>query len=140
VLALDSNFQAVYETLADSYLGKGLYEEAVATLQKSLILEGASEEEVVGLADAYATSGEMGYWQWQLDYVKERAKQAYVRPIAFAEFYAQLGEKDQAFEWLEKAYQERDGGLVFLNVRQEWDPLRDDPRFQDLLRRMNLQP
>jgi len=140
ILDIDPNFQRSYATLAVVYFQKGLYEDAVAALQKQLILGGASEEEVAGLANAYATSGEKGYWQWQLDYAKERAKQQYVRPSDFAEFYAQLGEKDQAFEWLEKAYQERDGGLVFLNVDREYDPLRDDPRFQDLLLRMNLEP
>ncbi len=50
-----------------------------------------------------------------------------------------LGEKDQAFEWLERSYQERDLG-AWLRVELQWDPLRDDPRFTDLLRRMNLEP
>jgi len=63
-----------------------------------------------------------------------------VSPTLFARHYARLGEKDQAFEWLEKAYQEHEGGLIFLKVDQWADPLRDDPRFHDLLRRMNLEP
>ena len=48
--------------------------------------------------------------------------------------------KDQALEWLETAYEQRDGRLIFLKVVPLWDPFRDDPRFQDLLRRMNLEP
>jgi len=52
--------------------------------------------------------------------------------------YAGLGGKDQAFEWLERAYDERDKGILFLMVDPPLDPLRSDPRFQDLLRRMNL--
>ena len=63
-----------------------------------------------------------------------------IAPSLFAEYHAQLGEKDQAFEWLETAYDQRDGQLSFLNVMPLWDPLRDDPRFHDLLRRMNLEP
>ncbi len=75
-----------------------------------------------------------------LDYWTERAKQEYVLRTRFAVIYAYLGEKDQAFEQLGKAYEERDFNLAFLKVEPRWDPLRDDPRFQDLLRRMNLEP
>ncbi len=53
---------------------------------------------------------------------------------------AQLGEKEEALAWLEKAYRERDPWLMDINVRAEFDSLRDDPRFQDLLRRMNFPP
>jgi len=51
-----------------------------------------------------------------------------------------LGEKDQAFEWLEQSYDTREGDIWLLKVAPQFDPLRDDPRFQDLLRRMNLEP
>ena len=91
--------------------------------------------------DAAALGAER-YWQWRLDYSTERAKrgESVVSPTTLARLYAQLGEKDQAFEWLEKAYEERDGDLLFINNRPDFDPLRDDPRFHDLLRRMNLEP
>ncbi len=59
---------------------------------------------------------------------------------SFAVRYASLSEKDQPFEWLEKAYEGRDAGLIFINVEPQFDPLRDDPRFQDLLLWMNLEP
>jgi len=81
-----------------------------------------------------------GYWRWLLDYRTEQAKRQYVSPTRFARLHARLGETDKAFDWLEKAYQERDGQLIWLKVSQNWDPIRDDPRFQDLLRRMNLEP
>ena len=58
----------------------------------------------------------------------------------FTRSYGYLGEKDQAFEWLEKQYEDRDGTLLFLNIQPFLVSLRDDPRFQDLLRRMNLEP
>ena len=57
-----------------------------------------------------------------------------------ASYYAWLGEKDLAIEWLTKAIDERYHGVAFTNVSPAYDPLRDDPRFQDLLRRMNLEP
>jgi len=119
---------------------KGLYEDAIAAYQKFLTLGGASEEEVAGLADAYQTSGKEGYWRWMLDYWTERAKQEYVPPTSFALIYAYLGDKDQAMRWLEESYKEHEFIMTNLNVNPEWDPIRSDPRFQDLLRRMNLEP
>jgi len=58
--------------------------------------------------------------------------------MGIAKFYTYAGEKDRALDWLEIAYQEHMQDLVYLNVYPKWDPLRDDPRFQDLLRLMNF--
>jgi len=63
-----------------------------------------------------------------------------LQPQIKAGLYAMLGEKDQAFEWLERAYEARGGIIVYPNVASYRDPLRDDPRFHDLLLRMNLDP
>jgi len=131
---LNPNYQQAYRRLTLVYQSKGLYEEAVPSYQKWRILQGASEEEVAGLAEAYQTSGKEGYWRWLLDYEIQNS----LGTIFRARIYAQLGEKDQAFEQLEKAYEERIFTLTNLNVWPPWDPLRDDPRFHDLLRRMNL--
>jgi len=60
--------------------------------------------------------------------------------MRIATLYIYAGEKDRALDWLEIAFQERMQDLVYLNVYPKWDPLRDDPRFQDLLRRMNFPP
>ncbi len=69
-----------------------------------------------------------------------RSKLTYVLPMHIAALYAHAGRKDRALDWLEKAYQERDPLMVYLNVEPTWDSLRSDPRFQDLLRRMNFPP
>jgi len=138
-LEMDPNYQITYSYLSDVYVSMGRYQEAASSWQKWQILGGASEEEVAGLSEA-AVSGKQAYWQWQLDYWTVRAKEKYVPPTRFARNYALLGEKDEAFEWLEKAYQEHVADLIFLKVSQWADPLRSDPRFQDLLRRMNLEP
>jgi len=140
VLDLNPNFRGAYSTLSEVYALKGLYEDAVAAYQKFLTLGGASEEEVAGLADAYQTSGKEGYWRWMLDYWTERAKQEYVPRTGLAVIYAYLGDKDQAMRWLEEGYKEHEFMMTNLKVAPEWDPLRDDPRFQDLLLRMNLEP
>ena len=136
-LEMDPDFQFAYLRLAWTYEAMGLYPEAAAARQKEQILGRASEEEVAGLADA-AVSGAKSYWRWILGYTQKAAKEQYIEPFDFALIYAQLSEKNQAFEWLEKAYEARNSRLISLNVRTAWDPLRDDPRFQDLLLRMNL--
>jgi hypothetical protein len=70
----------------------------------------------------------------------EKAKQQYVPGNIFAWIYAGLGENDRAIEWLERAYQAHVANLPYIKVHSRWNPLRDDPRFQDLLRSMNLEP
>jgi len=138
-LDMDPNFQRAHQFLGRIYANMGLYEEAVQAQQKSLTLLGVSEEVVAGLSEAYSANGVKGYWQWWLDYRTEEARQGeYVSPMTFASEYAQLGEKEKAFEWLEKAYE--GNNLGYLKVDPYLDPLRDDPRFHDLLRRMNLEP
>jgi serine/threonine-protein kinase len=140
MLEIDPNYASAYNLLALIHVNMGLYEQAIPFRQKWLTFQGASEEDIAGLSDAYATSGSKGYWRWLLDYWTERANRGeFVDPSVFAGHHAQLGEKEQAFEWLEKAYIEREG-LVYLKVDPVFDPLRDDPRFKDLLRRMNLEP
>ena len=95
-------------------------EEAASALHKNLVLGGASEEEVAGLLEA-AASGAEAYWRWWLDYERERAKREHVEPVQFAIIYAHLGEKDEAFEWLEKAFEEREN-ISGLKVDPDFDP------------------
>jgi len=123
-----------------AYQSMGHYEEAARAWQKEQILGGASQEELAGLSDA-AASGKEAYWRWWLDYETENLKQGEdVSPTWFAVIYTELGDRDQALESLEKAFAERGTGLTRLKTHPDFDPLRDDPRFHDLLRRMNLEP
>jgi tetratricopeptide (TPR) repeat protein len=112
----------------------GRYEDAVTARQKLMTLSGASPDEVEALGRAYSESGSRGYWMWRL----ERLEGEYDRPIGTAYIYAQLGERDQAFAWLEEAYVKREGMMYLLKTSPWWDPLRDDPRYDDLVRRMNF--
>ncbi len=137
-LEMDPDFQSSYRDLGDIYENLGLYNEAAAARQKEWTLAGVSEDELTGLAEA-AALGKERYYRWMLDYWEKRSERRHVSPDTFAKIYAFLGDKDQAFKWLEEAYEEHD--LVLnIKVNPDWDPLRDDPRFQDLLRRMNLLP
>jgi tetratricopeptide (TPR) repeat protein len=137
-LDLTPSSQLAYGRLANVYELTGQYEKAASARQKEWVLAGATEEEVAGLRNAWTTSGTEGYWKWILEYFTNSYE--YAGMMAIAEVNAYLGDKDQAFEILEIAYQERNGILIYLNVHPWYDPLRDDPRFHDLLRRMNLDP
>ena len=124
-----------YQWLAHIYEYMGRYEDAIAARQKSMTLSGAQPEDVEALGRAYSESGPEGYWTWRL----ERLEGLYERnPTDTARIYARLGDNDQAFAWLEKAYEKRDGPMFVLKISPGWDSLRDDPRYEDLVRRMNF--
>ena len=114
--------------------------EAVEEFLKAETLSGTSQETVAMLQAAYSESGWKGYCRQQLNPLKKASKEGYVSPKYFVLAYLQLGEKDRAFEWLEKAYEERGEVLLYLKVDPRFDPLRSDPRFAGLLRRVGHAP
>jgi len=87
------------------------------------------------MSQTYAFAGRRSDAQKEL---KEYLKAPYVDPWQMAGYYAGFGEKDKSIEWLRKAYDERSANICLLKIAQEFDSLRSDPRFQDLLRRMNF--
>ncbi|MFQ5694366.1 MAG: protein kinase [Terriglobia bacterium] len=137
-LALDPNFVPARQDLGLAYAQKGLYDEAVAELKEARNLPGAGARGAALLAYAYAVGGETRQAVEILDELKEVSKQGRLPSYEIAAVHAALGQKEQAFAWLEKAYGERDSWLVFVKVEPMFDPLRGDPRFQALLRRMNF--
>jgi serine/threonine protein kinase/Flp pilus assembly protein TadD len=140
-LEMDPNFALAHGRLGIAYAFKGMYEEAIAEYQRVIELSG-SRVETPGisavLAQAYAASGRGDQARDILNRLKEQSQRGYVSPNDIAEIYAAVGEKDQAFEWLEKAYDLRSSDLRFLKVSQSMDSLRLDPRFADLLRRVGF--
>ena len=120
-----------------AYYMKGRYEDALGELQRSLALRGASEEVTAAIGQAFQKEGIEGALRWNLKLLHEQSKQRRVSPGDLALVHALLGEKDQAFALLDKAYKEYDSWM-FRIQDPLWDPLRPDPRFQDLLRRMEL--
>jgi TolB-like protein/predicted Zn-dependent protease len=115
-----------------------MYTEAVASLEKGMSLAGRPPLLVAILGRAYALSGRKDEAGILLRELQERAASEYVLPIYFAGIYASLGNKDEAFRWLEKAYQDRNWGMLSLRHGWYWDSLRSDPRFDDLVERMNF--
>jgi tetratricopeptide (TPR) repeat protein len=91
-----------------------------------------------GLARIYALSGRKSEALKLIPELKEEVKRGDLWPIDMAEIYAALGQRDEAFAWLERAFDEKSQQLTLLNSGAEWDPLRSDPRFQDLVRRIGL--
>ena len=118
---------------------KRMYEEAVAEAKKYFAVMGHSEV-AEALTRGYDEGGYLRAMRLAADKLAARSKRTDVKPTQVVQLYAYAGEKDRALEWMEKAYQARDSQLVYLNLHVFWDSLRDDPRFQDLLRRMNLPP
>jgi hypothetical protein len=98
----------------------------------------AAAQRASELRQAYRRSGAKGYWQVRLNLSMEDMKRHYVDPYDIARFYARLGEKDQSLAWLQKGYDERVDGMTLLKVEPDFDDLRSDPRFQDLVHRVGL--
>jgi adenylate cyclase len=137
-LELDPNYAWAHWILGLSSLHKSMFAEAIASLEKAAVLS-KSPSFVASLASAYARSGNAVQARKLLRELMDLQKQRYVSPAAIGLLNISLGEKERAFEWLEKAYQERSNFMAYLGVNPVVDPLRSDPRFQDLLRRIGLE-
>jgi eukaryotic-like serine/threonine-protein kinase len=139
-LDLDPNYLSAHARLGRAYLQESMYREGIAEFEKMSLISPGDTEAVSDLGYAYALAGRRAEAQKVLDQLKELSKRKYVPAGSIAQIYVAFGEKDKAFEGLEKAYNERSLGFEEIKVNPIFDPLRSDPRFQDLLRRMNLQP
>jgi TolB-like protein/Tfp pilus assembly protein PilF len=139
-LELDPNFAISYELLGEVYVSRGMYRESLPELEKYSALSRGRAMSLALLGYAHARLGERSQALRVLRQLEAASKQSYTPAFSFAVVYAGLGEKDQAFAWLEKAYGERTSRLGYLKVEPLWDPLRTDPRFADLVRRIGLPP
>jgi TolB-like protein/DNA-binding winged helix-turn-helix (wHTH) protein/Tfp pilus assembly protein PilF len=135
-IEMDPNFALAHNQLAQAYLQKQMYDEAVAELQRAVPLSGGSPTCIANLARAYVASGKRSEAIELLSDLKKRSKPGYSNASEIAAVYASLGDKDQAMNWLEKGYEERFNPSVLL--RPGFDPLRSDPRFQNLVHRIGL--
>jgi tetratricopeptide (TPR) repeat protein len=135
-IEMDPNFAMAHNQLGQGYLQKHMNEPAVAQLKRAVQLSADSPTCVANLARAYTASGNKGDAMDLLDELKKRSNANYSHGSEIATVYAALGDKDQAMVWLTKAYDERFNPGVLL--RPGFDPLRSDPRFQDIVRRVGL--
>jgi TolB-like protein/tetratricopeptide (TPR) repeat protein len=138
IIELDPNFGPAYQYLGLSYLKQGRSAEAITALKKAVELTGESSIALGDLGYVYAATGKRTealtiIGKLEGKYERKQAIGQYIAPI-----YLGLGEKDRAFEWLEKDFQARDGKLPEIRWQLQFDALRNDARYKDLLKRMNL--
>jgi tetratricopeptide (TPR) repeat protein len=135
---MDPNFAAAHSDLAESYGMKGMHTEAIAEYEKALTISRRNVFYLAELGWAHAQAGNIAQARLSLNQLEEISYEGYVAPFAFAFIHIGLGDKDQAFAWLEKEFEQRGNPMVFLKAEPLFDPLRSDPRFHALLRRVGL--
>jgi serine/threonine-protein kinase len=138
LIELDPNFGPAYEYLALSYLKRGRNAEAIAAAEKAAELTNRAGITLGDLGYVYATTGKRAeavsvIKELEAKYARKEAIGQYIAAV-----YVGLGDKDKAFEWLEKDFQARNGKLVEVRWQLQSEALRDDPRYKDLLKRMGL--
>ncbi len=139
MLELDKNHFPALQDLAEAYLNRSMFNEAIEVLQKALAISKEAPTVKGRLGYAYARSGKRSLARRILQELLDDSKRKYVTPIAIALVYCGLGDNDETLKWLDKAYEERAGGLLSLRVRPMWASLRPDPRFSELLQRLGLE-
>jgi tetratricopeptide (TPR) repeat protein len=134
---LDPNY--IYESpvLGDVYREKGMFPEAIAIFQKAQQITGAPQP---GLAITYARMGRQAESRQILEELKKIAATKYIAAEEIAAVYVALGEKDEAYKWLERGYTDHGGAFHAIAVRPVFRTLHSDPRFWDILRRIGLDP
>ncbi len=137
LLRVNPNQWDVYLVLGQAYAKKGAHREAIFAFERSVALEGS---QVANLAYAYALAGDKKKALTVLRRAEQSAGRGYISPYTTARAYGALGDKDRAFARLEKGLEERTEDMVFLKVDPALDPLRSDPRFKEILRRMGFKP
>jgi tetratricopeptide (TPR) repeat protein len=131
-IELDPNFGVAHQTLGRLYEAKGMYEKSLEEGWRD------APDELARLKRIYAQSGMEGIWRDLLQDLLDRRNTGDVRAFWIAGLYLRLGNKDKAFEWLNKALEERDIGFTYLIADQRWDDIRSDPRYDALLKRVGL--
>ncbi len=138
-LELDEHFAPAHQTLGWVYLHGGKQDDAIREFQKALELAGAADTDIqLDLGFAYAVSGRPDEARRILANLRQLHQQGVVPAASLATLYGALGESDEAFVWLEKAYQERDPQLTYLKAGRRFEPLREDPRFGQFVRRVGF--
>jgi len=137
-LEMDPNFVLAHLVLGQAYEEKGHYDLAIAELKKATSLSPNSPLMLAALGRGYAVAGDKDNAEKILEELTKKSARQYVSPFYVALVVSGLRQNDQALDWLDKAYQDRSNGLIFLKVDPELDSLRSNPRFQALQRRVAL--
>ncbi len=140
LIKLDPGLAVAHYNLGMIYEQQGKHEEAIASFKQAQLLDPRNQGISAMLCHAYASAGKKDQAQRLLADLIQQSNKGNLDPVGVGTIYAALGDKDQAFVWLEKGYQIREDNLLFLKVDPKFDSLRADTRFADLLRRLNFSP
>jgi DNA-binding winged helix-turn-helix (wHTH) protein/TolB-like protein len=138
-LEMEPNFAAARWDLGRTYSQTGDYGSAISEIKAAMESAGRTPTFLGSLGYAYAVAGRKDEARMTLNELKSVAKRQYVFPHLIAIVYAGLGDKEEALDWLWRAFEERDNALVALKVEPDFDSLRSEPRFSELLRRVGLE-
>lgn len=137
MLEMEPNFYGAHWLISASLNLQGKFEEAIASHQHAIALGGGSHV-LAGLGSVYARWGKRDGALKVIEELKELMTKSYVPAYQIAMVYAFMGDKDSAFEWLDKAYAERNGTLAFLKIDVAMDSLKGDPRLDSLMHSLGL--
>jgi tetratricopeptide (TPR) repeat protein len=138
-LEMDPHFAPAHNRLGWAHLQMGQHDEAIQEFQKAMELSGTDDPDLLlDLGFAYAVVGRQDEAKKTLAKLKRQHERGLVPSGAIAVLYGALGERNQAFAWLDKAYEEHDPELTYIKVGPRFEPLRHDARFQQLVRRLGL--
>lgn len=139
-IKLDPKFVQTHLWFGRPYLQKRQFKEAISELTQAVNLSGESTISLAMLGHAYAAAGNRKKAEHFLQKLMERSKQLYVPSYWIAMVHIGLGDKREAFDWLDRAFQERSSWLAWSGVEPRFDTLRSDPRFTGLMAKMRLKP
>jgi Flp pilus assembly protein TadD len=137
-LELDPINVNAHDCLGSAYLGKGMNQDAISECRTATTLSKGDSDRALCLGLAYAAAGQTAKARRVLQRLYRASRTKYVPPSFFALLHAAVGEKKQAFGWLDKSYDVRDPHLVWINVSPAADPLRASPQWQDFVRRIGM--
>ncbi|HXE91194.1 MAG TPA: protein kinase [Terriglobales bacterium] len=140
ILEMDPKFPTGYWGLGLAYEQKGQYKQAIAAFERAQSLAPGSLNIKASLGHAYAVQGDVGKAKQIIAELKDQSRQKYVSSYQVALVFAGLGQKKEALDWLERAYNERSTPVAYARMDPRLASLRSDARFQDLLRRMKFPP
>ncbi len=139
-IRMEPDYFWAHLVLGWAYEQKSMFEQAIAEFRKAIALTEGFPVAKASLGHAFAAAGKRREALEVIEHLAKQSKRSYVSAYDMAAIYVGLGDKDRAFEWLQKAYAEHSSLLVHVKWDPRFDPLRSDPRFQDLLRRVGLPP
>ena len=140
ITAVEPNDSSSYFSLYTIYEQKRMYPEAVEAYLKYLDLVGMPTEISDAYRESFRVSGWQGFLRKQLETLDTKTEKKDLHPFQFANLYARLGQKDEAFTWFEKTFEARDPSTLQFKIEPAYDSLRNDPRYSHLIRKIGLQP